>query len=215
VIVETLIVGPFQVNTYVLHNGRGSKAVVIDPGADPEEIADLLSRLEVDVTHIVNTHGHGDHVAANGDIKGLYPDALICIHPRDAHMLADPRANLSLAFGFSSMSPKADVLLEGNTELEAAGMRFEILHVPGHTAGSICLVPVGTEPVVFSGDTLFAGGIGRTDFPGGNTGLLIAGIREKLLSMPDETIVYPGHGVKTTVGVEKRENPFVGKDGTL
>jgi len=210
-IIETIVVGPFGVNTYVIYPGPGCEAVVIDPGADAEKILALLHRRRLRVTHILNTHGHGDHIAANADVKRAFPAARICIHPRDAHMLTDPRANLSLAFDYSVTSPPADVLVEGNTRVTAADMVFRVEHVPGHSAGSVCLVPESFTPkVVFTGDTLFAGSVGRTDFPGGNMGLLVAGIKDKILSLPDETLVYPGHGVQTSVGAEKRMNPYVG-----
>jgi len=213
VIVESLVIGPFEVNTYVLYLDGGHDAVVIDPGDAPREILELLSRHRLNVTHVINTHGHGDHIAGNAALKAAFPGAKICVHPRDAHMLSDANANLSAAFGFSVTSPEADLRIEGNTELAAAGIAFRVEHVPGHSPGSVCLVPLDAGTLVFSGDTLFAGSIGRTDLPGGNTGLLLAGIRDKILSLPDETVVYPGHGVKTTVGVEKRENPFVGAGG--
>jgi glyoxylase-like metal-dependent hydrolase (beta-lactamase superfamily II) len=162
------------------------------------------------VTHIVNTHGHGDHIGANAALKEAFPAARLCIHARDSHMLTDPRANFSLEFDFNVTSPPADVTLTGNTELNAGGLRFRVEHVPGHSPGSICLVGLFEPRIVVTGDTLFAGGVGRTDFPGGNMGLLLSGIKEKILSLPDETIVLPGHGIRTTVGMEKRSNPYVG-----
>jgi len=209
--IDTLVVGPFQVNCYVLYGAPGGETVVIDPGGDAEEIIALLDEKRLTVTHIVNTHGHGDHIAANGPLKELFPNARICIHPRDAHMLASASANLSAAFGLSVTSPPADVSLEGNTEITAAGITFSVAHVPGHSPGSVCLVPQLSEHMVFSGDTLFAGSVGRTDFPGGNAKLLYTGIREKLFALPDDTIVYSGHGVPTTIAREKASNPFVGE----
>ncbi len=209
-IIETLVVGPFQVNTYIVYPGPGAEAVVIDPGADAEEIIALLAKRRLIVTHIINTHGHADHIAANGDLKGAFPSARICIHGRDANMLTDANANLSRAFGYDQTSPPADVTLHGNTELVAAGITFAVEHVPGHSPGSICLVPSFKPDCVFSGDTLFAGSIGRTDFPGGNHGLLLAGIADKILTLQDDTLVYPGHGIWTKVGIERESNPYVG-----
>lgn len=209
-IIETIVVGPFEVNTYVIYPGPGCDAVIIDPGDDPQEILTLVAGRRLNITHIVNTHGHGDHIGANGYVKAAFPHAKICIHHRDAHMLTDPRANLSLAFGYSAVSPPADVLLEGNTEFTAAGVRFRLEHVPGHTPGSLCLMPEISPAVAFTGDTLFAGTIGRTDMPGGNMGLLLSSIAERIMSLPDDTIVHPGHGLSTTIGIERANNPFAG-----
>jgi hydroxyacylglutathione hydrolase len=208
--IDTLVVGPFQVNCYILYTAPGAEAVVVDPGGDAEEIIALIDEKRLAVTHIFNTHGHGDHIAANGPLKELFPAARICIHPRDAHMLVSASANLSSAFGLNVTSPPADVALEGNTEITAAGITFSIEHVPGHSPGSICFVPQLPTHMVFTGDTLFAASVGRTDFPGGSAPLLYTGIREKLLTLPDDTVVYPGHGVPTTVGREKASNPYVG-----
>lgn len=208
-IIESLVVGPFQVNCYVVYPGPGFDAVVIDPGDDPEEILSLLSSRRLNVTHIINTHGHGDHIGANRPLKEAFPLAKIAIHHRDAHMLTDARANFSLDFNFTVTSPPADLFLEGNTELSAAGTTFRIEHVPGHSPGSICIIPDFDPRVVFTGDALFAGSIGRTDFPGGNMGLLVASINDKILTLPGDTVVCPGHGVRTTVEVEKRNNPYL------
>jgi len=210
--IEKIAVGPFQSNCYIVYSEAGADAVVIDPGADAAAILRRLSKLGLTVTHIVNTHGHADHIGANGAVKEAFPAARIMVHGRDAHMLRDPVANLSAAFGYRADSPEADHLLEGNTSFEAAGVTFNVEHVPGHSPGSVVLVPQVEPPAVFSGDTLFSGTVGRTDFPGGNMGLLISGVREKILSLPDETVVYPGHGDITTVGVEKRGNVYVMTD---
>lgn len=208
--IERLVVGQFQVNAYIVYADESNEAAVVDPGDDPQEIISLLVERGLHVTHIINTHGHGDHIGANAAIKAAFPDAKICIHGRDAHMLTDTAANLSMAFGYEAISPPADLILTGNTEITAAGITFRIEHLPGHSPGSVCLVPSTEPPIVFSGDTLFAGTVGRSDFPGGNMHLLLAGIREKIMTLPDETVVYPGHGVPTTVAVERTENVFVG-----
>lgn len=207
--VDRLVVGPFQVNTYIIYLEDRDDAVVVDPGADSAGILKRLSQIERSVSDILITHGHADHIMAASAIKNAFPGAHLRIHARDAHMLTDPRANLSMAFGYEATAPPADAFLEGGTEVKAAGVTFSVEHVPGHSPGSVCLVPNGLPAIVFSGDTLFAGTIGRTDFPGGNMGLLVAEIREKILTLPDDTVVYPGHGEITTVGIEKRDNYFV------
>ncbi len=207
--IERIVVGPFQVNCYILYNETGGKCLVIDPGDDGDGILESISRLSLSVTHIVNTHGHADHIAANIVLKEAFPAAELMIHGRDAHMLTDPAANLSAALGFQAISPRADRLLEAGTTIEPAGLSFRIEQIGGHSPGSICLINDATPPAVFAGDTLFAGTIGRTDFPGGNMGMLLSGVREKILTLPDETVIYPGHGEITTVGVERTNNPYV------
>lgn len=207
--IEKLTLGPFLVNTYIVYVREAGEAVVIDPGADAEAILSALGERELRVSHIFNTHGHSDHIAANAALRSAFPQARIYVHGRDAHMLIDPRANLSLAFGFEVVSPPADVYLEGNTMVSAAGIDFRVEHVPGHSPGSVCLIPEAQSPMVFSGDTLFAGSIGRTDFPGGNAGALVAGIKEKILTLPDDTVVYTGHGDITTVLAEREGNYYV------
>jgi glyoxylase-like metal-dependent hydrolase (beta-lactamase superfamily II) len=207
--VERIVTGPFLVNTYIVTADGSSEAIVIDPGDGAEEILAVLMRAGLAAAHIFNTHGHADHMTANAAVKRMFPEARIHIHGRDAHMLADPVANLSAAFGYEAVSPAADRFFEGNTEITAAGITWRIEHLPGHSPGSVCLMPKTEPPVIFAGDTLFAGTIGRTDFPGGDPEMLVAGIRDKILSLPEETTVYPGHGDPTTVAVEKRTNYFV------
>ena len=207
--VERIVAGPFFVNTYIVSADGSREAVVVDPGDDAEKILSALEGGGYSVTHIFNTHGHGDHITANAALKTAFPSAKIYIHGRDAEMLSDTLANLSAAFGYQATSPPADGFFVGGRDVTAAGIEWRVEHVPGHSGGSVCLIPETEPPVVFSGDTLFAGNIGRTDFPGGNLEMLIAGIREKILSMPDDTTVYPGHGEPTSVGVEKRTNYFV------
>lgn len=207
--IEKLTLGPFLVNTYIAYLEEAGDAIVIDPGADAEAILSALGKRKLRVSHIFNTHGHSDHIAANAAIKGAFPQAKIHIHGRDAHMLTDARANLSLAFGFEVVSPPAEAYFEGNTRVAAAGIDFRVEHVPGHSPGSVCLIPEAEPPLVFTGDTLFAGSIGRTDFPGGNAGALVAGIKEKILTLPDDTVVYPGHGDITTVLAEREGNYYV------
>ena len=210
--IDRIVVGAFQVNAYVVRLEGAREAVVIDPGDDSPAILSLVGERGLEVTHIFNTHGHGDHIGANGDVKAAFPEAKIYVHGRDAHMLDDPRANLSTFFGYAASSPPADLFFEGNTDVRAAGITFRVEHLPGHSSGSVCLIADTEPPVVFVGDTLFAGTIGRTDFPGGNMEMLVAGIRDRILSLPDETQVYPGHGETTTVGAERTGNYFVCED---
>jgi glyoxylase-like metal-dependent hydrolase (beta-lactamase superfamily II) len=158
---------------------------------------------------ILNTHGHVDHIAGNAALKRAFPDAPLLIGAGDAAMLTDPMLNLSGLSGVAVTSPPADRLLVEGDVVEAAGLRLEVLDIPGHSPGHIVFVLRDEPPVVFGGDVLFRGSIGRTDFPGGDLDQLLGGIRAKLWPLPAATVVYPGHGPATTVGHERRTNPFL------
>src|SRR4051794_3240717 len=207
--IQTIVSMPFAENTYVAWQEGRTDAVVIDPGTEPEAILTFLHEHGLTPAAILNTHGHSDHIAGNADVKAAYPDAPLVIGAGDEPMLTDPDLNLSRPFGFEIVSPPADrVVREGETVL-FAGLTLDIREIPGHSPGHIVYV-VRDAGVVFGGDVLFRGSIGRTDFPGGSFETLAGGIREKLYTMPGETGVYPGHGPVTKVGYEKRTNPFVG-----
>jgi glyoxylase-like metal-dependent hydrolase (beta-lactamase superfamily II) len=186
------------------------EVVVIDPGLEPDLILDALAAEQLTVAAILNTHGHADHIGGNGALKAAFPTAPLVIGVNEAHLLSDPEANLSAPFGLPITRPPADRLLREGDVVEAAGMRFEVLDVPGHSPGHVVFVYRDTPDLVFGGDVLFQDGIGRTDFPGSNGPLLLRGIREKVFKLAADTVVHPGHGPTTTVGREKRTNPFVG-----
>lgn len=203
-IIKTFIVGPLQVNSYVVADPVAREAFIIDPGADPERIEKFIEKDGLDLKFIINTHGHGDHIAANG-----YFDVPIYIHEDDADFLHDPNKNLSSAFGFPIVSSSPSKLLKDGDKLAIGDMVLEILHTPGHTPGSIC---IKTDGVVFTGDTLFKDGVGRTDFEYGDDEALAISIRNKLLKLSDDTAIYPGHGDASTIGEERRNNPFLGDE---
>jgi len=206
--IQTIVSMPFAENTYVAWQDGRTDAVVIDPGTEPDAILAFLRERGLTPTAILNTHGHVDHIAGNADLKAAYPDAPLVIGAGDEPLLTDPALNLSRPYGVDVVSPPADRLVrEGDTVL-FAGLTLDIREIPGHSPGHIVYV-VRDAGVVFGGDVLFRGSIGRTDFPGGSFEVLAAGIREKLYPMPDDTVVYPGHGPVTKVGYEKRTNPFV------
>jgi glyoxylase-like metal-dependent hydrolase (beta-lactamase superfamily II) len=200
---------PFAENTYVVGRPGQPDAVVIDPGFEPEAILQRLRDEGLSVRLILNTHGHVDHIAGNAALKDAFPDAPLLIGAGDSPMLTDPWRNLSGLSGVAVTSPPADRLLAEGDVVEAAGLRLEILAIPGHSPGHVVFVLRDDPPVVFGGDVLFRGSIGRTDFPGGDLDQLLSGIRAKLWPLPDGTVVYPGHGPATTVGYEKRTNPFL------
>ncbi len=201
--VITLKVGQWETNCYLVTPEGGEKSMIIDPGAEPERI---LSQAEgLTIKYIINTHGHSDHIGANGKIKES-TGAPLLIHRDDASMLVHPEKNLSLLWGQEVISPLADRLLEGGEKIELAGMVWRVIHTPGHSPGGISLLG---EHWLFSGDTLFAGSVGRTDLPGASWEVLLKSIREELLTLDDEVTVYPGHGPSTTIGEERRWNPFL------
>jgi hydroxyacylglutathione hydrolase len=208
-VIHTLVSMPFAENTYVVRLPDRKDAVVIDPGLEPELILDLLAAERLSVAAILNTHGHADHIGGNAEMKRAFPAAPLIIGVNEAVMLTDADANMSAPFGMPIVSPPADRLVREGDAVEAAGMRFEVFDVPGHSPGHVVFIHRANPTIVFGGDVLFQDGIGRFDLPGGDGRLLVQGIRDKLLTLPPETIVYSGHGPATTVGREKKMNPYV------
>ncbi|MCL4426113.1 MAG: MBL fold metallo-hydrolase [Firmicutes bacterium] len=204
-IIKTLTVGEFQANCYLVACPQTRAAVVIDPGAAASEIVAAIQSSGFQVRYILNTHGHIDHIGAN-DAVAQATGAPLLIHEADATLLTDPARNLSIYSGRALRCQPADQLLRDGDSLQVGNLLFQVLHTPGHTPGGICLL---CQNALFSGDTLFAWSIGRSDFPGGNHQTLIRSIKERLFTLPDETEVYPGHGERTTIGEEKGSNPFV------
>jgi len=203
--VHIMEVGAYQANCYLVFDEETKEALIIDPGAQGREIMAQVQKLGLNVKYIVNTHGHSDHIGANQYVKEA-TGAPLLIHEADAPMLTSPAKNLSIYFGEDINKPPADRLLKDGDVVEAGSLKFKVLHTPGHTRGGICLV--GQE-VCFSGDTLFAMSVGRSDFPGGSHETLINSIKTKLMTLDDETVVFPGHGPYTTIGQEKAGNPFL------
>jgi glyoxylase-like metal-dependent hydrolase (beta-lactamase superfamily II) len=209
--IEPIESEPFGQVSYVAWREGRPEAVVVDPGFDAQGILDVLSREGLRPVAFLNTHGHADHIAGNAAMKDAFPDVPLVIGRNDARLLEDAEANLSAPFGLPLTSPPADRLLAEGERFEAAGFEFEVREIPGHSPGSIVFVCDQFEPpFVFGGDVLFSGSVGRTDL-GGNTSQLLSGIRAKLFTLPDGTLVLPGHGPPTTIGVERRTNPFVGE----
>jgi hydroxyacylglutathione hydrolase len=212
--IGTIVSMPFDENTYVVNWAGQSDCIVFDPGFEPDAIVEYLEKNGLTPVAVVCTHGHSDHIAGNAEMKRRWPKCPLIIGAGDAEKLTDPDLNLSAPFGFPMVSPPAERTLAEGDQFSAAGLEFDVFEAPGHSIGHIVLVCKQVQPWrVFGGDVLFAGSIGRTDFPDGSFEQLRDAIHGKLFTLPEDTIVYPGHGLETTIGREKRSNPFVGLSG--
>jgi glyoxylase-like metal-dependent hydrolase (beta-lactamase superfamily II) len=200
-LIKCLVVGIFQANCYIIRSETSNNGIIIDPGDAPQEILCYIQQSKLNIDYILLTHGHPDHCHALKEIKDI-TEAKIAIHKNDVKLLHDRTLSLLLGLGYHEL-PDPDILLVEGDTICLGNTRFKILHTPGHTPGSICIYSDG---IVFTGDTLFNSGIGRTDLPGGNSHDIINSIRDKLLKLPDETTVYPGHGPITSIGAERRGN---------
>jgi len=207
--IDKLIIGDYQTNCYILRaNPDAEDCLIIDTGLEAAEPAGFLAVHKLKPAGLVLTHGHIDHIAAIPVLRKAYPEMKIYIHVLDSEMLADANTNLSGLAGTPFAVEPADITLSEGNIIEQAGIKLTVLHTPGHTPGGICLY-LENDNLVFVGDTLFADSVGRTDFPKASTKTLINSIKEKLMPLPDDTIVYPGHGPETTIGREKLHNPFL------
>lgn len=202
----------FDQNCWIVHRPSHQNCILIDPGFDVRRIDGALEERGLVPEVILLTHGHADHIAGVAHFKKRFPAAPVVIGKVDAPMLSDPDLNLSGLGGVPVTAPDADRLLTGNEQVEFAGIEFRVEWIPGHSPGHLVFIHEGSSPPhVIGGDVLFAGSIGRTDFPGGSLSQLLTGIRTHLWTLPDDSVVYPGHGPTTTIGEEKRTNPFCGQ----
>ena len=207
--VELFTVGPLFTNCYLVYCSQTREAIVIDPGfGNVREAEDFLRKIlqrKLNLKFIVNTHGHPDHTSGNGFLKEK-TSAPILIHRFDASKLGESRKVVYESLGFELYSPPADIFIDEGDIIKFGNASLKVLYTPGHSKGSVSLVG---ENCVFSGDTLFAGSIGRYDFPDSSFEEIMHSLKEKILILPDDFIVYPGHGPITTIGEEKRNNPFL------
>ncbi|MEN8614373.1 MBL fold metallo-hydrolase [Dehalogenimonas sp. THU2] len=203
-IIERLIVGPIQANCYIVADEGSREGLVIDPGADAATILKRVLQLGLKIKYIILTHSHFDHVAATGAVKKA-TGAKLAIHEADAGSLNDGLL-ARLAGIVTEKAPPPDMLLKGWEKFTIGKIDFTVLHVPGHSPGGIALY--GAD-VVFTGDSLFEESIGRTDLPGGDYATLIDNLNTRLMALDDAIKVYPGHGPDTTIGTERRGNPFL------
>ncbi|WZL71529.1 MBL fold metallo-hydrolase [Clostridiaceae bacterium 35-E11] len=206
-IIERIPAGIYAANCFVIGCEETKKAAVIDPGGDAEDIIKYIDEHELELQYILLTHGHGDHIGGVVEIKAK-KEVPVLIHEDDAFMLQNANKNLSKLMSGPDIELIADRLLRGGEIIELGALALHISHTPGHTPGGIC---IKVEDCLFTGDTLFANSIGRTDFEGGSFEKIIDSIKSKLLIYDDETKVFPGHGPASTIGRERVSNPFINR----
>jgi hydroxyacylglutathione hydrolase len=203
-ILETVNVGPMQVNCYILAVSPGAAAIIIDPGDQAKKIKAVLDKHKLKPGLVVNTHGHYDHIGSDDEFG-----VVVYVHKKDLPMLVDARKNLSASFSSAYKVSSEIKILEDKEIIKLDGLELEVIYLPGHTPGGIGLLMKKPQTdIVFTGDTLFCQGVGRSDLPGGSQQLLEEAIREKLFILPADTKVYPGHGAVTTIGKERSNSPF-------
>lgn len=206
-LVKRIVVGDLKVNCYLVVDEETNQALVIDPGSEAEKILTAIDDQGCRVEYVVNTHGHADHIAANEELLAA-TEAQLLIHETDSDFLQEPDLNLSAYIGDPRekvLSPSADKLLQAGDKIKCGTLTLEVIHTPGHTPGGICLK---TDQELFSGDTIFSQGIGRTDFPYGSRENLQMSL-DKLLKLPENLELYPGHGPTSTLEEVKDNNPYL------
>ena len=205
---KMFVVGALEANCFIVNCSKTFESIVIDPGftqaGEAEIIFSYIESKKLSVKFVVDTHGHPDHTCGNGLVKEKF-EVPICLHSKDAHMFGESGKPIAKYFGFSCVSPMADILFEEGDVIQFGDETLKVLHLPGHTSGSVGLLG---ENKIFTGDVLFAGSIGRTDFPGSSFSDMQNSL-VRLINLSDSLVVYPGHGPKTTIALEKISNPFL------
>ena len=204
--IEKFVTGIISTNCYLVINEETKQTVVIDPAACPSYLMGHIKSEGLQVEAILLTHGHFDHIMGIGDLRKEFP-VPVYAHEGDQETLLDPSLNLSISYTDGYTFDGATYVRDGQT-LELAGASFQVIHTPGHTPGGVCYY-LENEKVLFSGDTLFQNSVGRTDFPNSSMSDLIRSLREKVMALPDDVKVYPGHMGETTIGHERKHNPFI------
>lgn len=203
-----MVLGPFMTNTYILYNEETMEGLVVDPSFTPDHYIKAIQDKKIRLLSIFLTHAHVDHMAGMNELRRAFPDAKMYMDKRDRPFLRDAERNLSSMFPVPTLVDDADVWVKDGDEIETCGYTFRVIDTSGHTPGGISFY-LQKEGIVFTGDSLFQGSIGRTDFPGGSMKELTGSIKKNLFSLPDSTVVLSGHGNQTTIGEEKRSNPFL------
>jgi hydroxyacylglutathione hydrolase len=207
--IDCFALGDFETNCYILRaSADARRCVIVDPGFSPEPVRDFIQQQGLEPGRVLLTHGHCDHIAGLKPLRKIFPNLPVGIGAGDAPMLTSDRKNLSLLMGSSLHLSAAEELFHGGETVTFDDLTFEVLPTPGHTPGGVSYY-CAQEAVIFSGDLIFAGSIGRCDFPGGDQDVLLDSIRRQLFRLDDKTVIYTGHGPATTVGCEKRTNPYL------
>ncbi len=207
-IIKQLIVGSMGVCSYIIGCEETKKGAVVDPGGDENVILAEVEKLGLDIEYVIATHGHPDHVCGNRTSKEA-TNAKIVMHEADADFFEKTETQNYFSMLGLEPSPPTEIRVKEGDILEMGTVKLQIIHTPGHTPGGICLY---SAPDLITGDTLFVGGVGRTDFPGGSYSELINSLKTKVLALPDDTVVWPGHGYggsQSTIGEEKKSNPYL------
>ena len=205
--IKHLSLPPIGTNCYIIINEETNECLIVDPGSSPERIKAAVDELKLTPVAILLTHGHFDHAGAADEVSKLF-DIKIYAHEDEKETLENPENNLSGNFMFEPVKYHADVYLKDGQEVDLAGLHFRVIFTPGHTVGGCCYY-FSYQSVLFSGDTLFYGAIGRTDFPGGSMSTLVNCVRDKLMVLPEDTVVYPGHDEATSIEEERIHNPYI------
>ena len=205
--VKQFLAGPIGTNCYLLINEKTKEAVIVDPASCPDYMMNYIKTEELKLKAVLLTHAHFDHIMGIDDVLNKYGKMPVYVHEADKPMLEDPQQNMTMSCGVPYASTGAQAVQEGQV-LSLIGYEIKVLHTPGHTPGGCCYY-IASEHVLISGDTLFQQSIGRTDFPGGSMSDLVRAVKEKLMILPEDTVVYPGHMGTTTIADEKRMNPFL------
>lgn len=207
-LIEAYALGPFATNCFLVHTGHGGEGWIVDASFEPGALIERARELELEVTKIVLTHAHGDHIAGLHEVRAAFPGARVVMHEKEASWLGDPVLNLSAGFGEPVRQAPAEETLKGGEVLKLGDSEWKVLHTPGHSPGMVALYCAAVHAAIVS-DTLFAGSVGRFDFPTSNEGDLMRSLGEVLMKLPDDTRVLPGHGPATTIGRERKFNPYL------